>query len=221
LARVLHPEFGLFWPSPRFLRKFCIATAFIAGGVIAGTQGILLLSSEGERDARSAFALASPQSPVTPAGSGAGIERALPRPPAIPHPAAVTPSQRAEPKVIRVERKPMQSVEISTERKMPPPAGDRARTLAASPAQATSAPTLPENTAPSLPAESGATPPETAVAAVAPEAVTPPPAEAITPRPAPPARKVHRSASRSHSESWRSYSHSPATRPSGGYAGLW
>jgi hypothetical protein len=222
LARVLHPEFGLFWPSPRFLRKLCIVTAFIAGGVIAGTQGILLLSNEEEHDARSAFALAPPASSVIPPGSGAGIETTV-RLPATPlQPATVTPPSRAEPKVIRVERKPIQPLDISAERKRPTAANERAAPLPIAPAQATSAPMLPERPTTSVPAESSPTPPETVVSAVPTEVVTP--AEPVAPASVQsPARKVHRSASptRSHSDSWRSYSYRPAARAAGGYGALW
>lgn len=221
LARVLHPEFGLFWPSPRFLRKLCIVTAFVASGVIAGTQGILLLSNEEEHDARSAFALAPPASSVIPPGSGAGIEKTA-RSPATPvQPAMVMPPSRAEPKIIRVERKPIQSVEISSERKTPPAPTERARPLAAAPALSTSAPTLPEHTTPAVPAELSRTPPETAVSAVPTEAVTAPVEAVAPPPPASPSRKVQRSATRSHPDSWRSYSYRPAARAAGGYGALW
>jgi hypothetical protein len=221
LARVLHPEFGLFWPSPRFLRKLCIVTAFVAGGVIVGTQGILLLSNEEEHDARSAFALAPPASSVIPPGSGAEIEKTV-RSPATPlQPATVTPPLRAEPKIIRVERKPIQSVEISSERKTPTAPTERAGPLAAAPAVPTSAPTLAEHTTPAVPAELSRTPPETLVTAVPTEAVAAP-VEVVTPRPAAsPSRKVHRSATRSPSDNWRSYSYRPAARAAGGYGALW
>jgi len=246
-VRALHPDFGLFWPSRAFLRKLCIAAAFLAGGVIAGTQGILLLSGEEERDARTAFALAPPEPSIPPVTSRASVERTAPSvtekgPRSTimmpPPPSILAQPQKPEPKVIRVERKPMQSIEpkiasksdakspcrseagacSSTERTIPAAATDRVD-RSAPPVQVTSAPALPENATPNAPAESTpGTPestPESVITAAPPPTVVRPPVHHQQ-------RRVTREVSRSRSESSRSYSYSyhPA-RQGGGYAGLW
>ena len=250
-VRVLHPDFGLFWPSRAFLRKLCIAAGFLAGGVIAGTQGILLLSGEEERDARTAFALAPPEPATPPPASRATVERTAPSvtekgPRSTimmpPPPSILAQPQRPEPKVIRVERKPMQSIEpkiasksdakspcrsdagacSATERTIPATATDRVdRPLPVPPVQVMSAPALPQNATPNAPAESTpVTPestPESAVIAVPPPTVARPPVQHQQ-------RRVTREVSRSRSESSRSYSSSYSYHPArqgGGYAGLW
>jgi hypothetical protein len=249
-VRVLHPDFGLFWPSRTFLRKLCIAAAFLAGGVIAGTQGILLLSGEEERDARTAFALAPPEPATPPPASRATVERTAPSvtekgPRSIimmpPPPSILAQPQRPEPKVIRVERKPMQSIEpkiasksdakspcrseaggcTATERTIPATTADRVDRPLPAPVQVTNAPALPESASPSVPAESmPGTPestPESVVTAVPPPTVVRPPVHHQQ-------RRVTREVSRSRPESSRSYSYSYSYHPArqgGGYAGLW
>jgi hypothetical protein len=248
-VRVLHPDFGLFWPSRTFLRKLCIAAGFLAGGVIAGTQGILLLSGEEERDARTAFALAPPEPATPPPASRATVERTAPSvtekgPRSTimmpPPPSILAQPQRPEPKVIRVERKPMQSIEpkiasksdakspcrsdagacSATERTIPATATDRVDRPLPPPVQVTTAPALPENTTPSVRAEptpgTHESTPESAIAVIPPPAAVRPPVHHQ--------HRVTREVSRSRSESSRSYSSSYSYHPArqgGGYAGLW
>jgi hypothetical protein len=217
LARALHPDFGLFWPSPGFLRKLSIAVAFIAIGLIAGANGILLLLSDEEPDASSAFALARPEPRMptaAPESRMPGIAaretgvRALPSPPPA---ATVVQPPRAEPKVIRVERKPMQGFEPSRAEAKPieakPTPGERATALPALPDQGV---TPPSGGIATMPLQAS-TPPQTAAEPVTPPSVAPPPR---TPR------RTSHGVSRNHAEHSRGYSyHQP--RPSGGFAVLW
>jgi hypothetical protein len=225
LARALHPDFGLFWPSPGFLRKLSIAIVFIAIGLIAGTNGILLLLSDDELDARNAFALAHPEPRLPAAMPEMRMPAALPesrRPDTVSRetgirviPSPPPPSIIAlppEPKVIRVERKPMKGFEPSRAEAKPteakPAAGERA---AASPALQD------QGTTPSPVSETATVP---AAPAIPPETASVP---AIPPSAAPPlraSRRASHSAGRNHAEHSRGYSYHPA-RPSGGFAVLW
>jgi hypothetical protein len=232
LARVLHPDFGLFSPSPGALRKLGIAVVFIAIGLIAGTNGILVLLSDEELEARDAFALAPSEPRMPAAGSGETAERVIP-PIAgrvLPQAIAITPQklepQKPEPKVIRVERKPMQTVGlnkaeaksscslqpdgncVSSEPTVPLPAGDRAAMLPAEPIPSTTVRAEPIAVVPAEPARAL---PEAASAVVAPEAVVHPPRAS---------RRTGYSGSRNHGESSRAHAQAPARR-SGGYAVLW
>jgi hypothetical protein len=242
LARALHPDFGLFWPSSGLVRKLSIAIAFVGLGLIAGTNGILLLLADSEPDAHSAFALAPEQARALPPAAAvtqervvlpASQERVLP-------PASTVQPQPSEPKIIRVERKPMQPLApkiaktthvksscgsvsqsqpdcIPAERNAPL-AGSETPVAATVPVPATEAAgaaTLPVNAAPLPPGETSPTLPEAASVAVMPE-----------PAPAPAHRSSRKAAASGHSRNYaresRSYSHAPAARrPSGGYAVLW
>ena len=231
LARVLHPDFGLFWPSPGALRKLGIAVVFIAIGLIAGTNFLLLLSDE-EPEARDAFALAPPEPRMPAAATGETAERVIPPlagrvlPPTIATEPQKPEPQKPEQKVIRVERKPMQSVGpnkaeaksscslqpggncASSEPTVPPPTSDRAAMLPADPIPSTTVPAEPIAV---VPAEPASALPEAASAVVAPETVARPPR--VT-------RRTGYSGSRHHAESSRAHFQAPARR-SGGYAVLW
>jgi hypothetical protein len=105
LARALHPDFGLFWPSPG-LRKLSVAVAFTAIGLMAGTNSLVLLLNEPEPAARDAFALAPAEKRTPLASSTESSERGLP---------PVTESnqsQMSQPKVIWVERKLIKQSEV-------------------------------------------------------------------------------------------------------------
>jgi hypothetical protein len=248
LARVLHPDFGLFSPSPGALRKLSIAVVFVAIGLIAGTKGILLLLNDEEPEARDAFALAPPEPRMPAAATGETAGRVLPPiagrvlpptagralPPtagrALPPTIATTPQkpqpQKPEPKVIRVERKPMQSVWPnkveaksscslqsggnceSSEPIVPPPASDRAAMLPAEPIPSTTVPAEPIAVVRTEPARAL---PVAASVEVAPETVVPPPRAS---------RRTGYSGSRNHAENSRAHAQAPARR-SGGYAVLW
>jgi hypothetical protein len=241
LARVLHPDFGLFSPSPGSLRKLGIAVVFIAIGLIAGTNGILVLLSDEEPEARDAFALAPSEPRMPAAATGETAERVIPPiaerviPPIagrVPPTIATTPQkpepQKPEPKVIRVERKPMQSIGpnkaeaksscslqaggncASSEPTVPPPASDRAAML---PAEAIPSTTVPGEPIAVVPAEPARALPEPASAVVAPETET-------VVRPPRASRRTGYSGSRNHAESSRAHAQAPARR-SGGYAVLW
>jgi hypothetical protein len=233
LARVLHPDFGLFSPSPGALRKVGIAVVFIAIGLIAGTHGILLLLSGDEPEARDAFALAPPEPRMPVAAIGETAGRVLPPiagrvlPPTIAAPQKPE-TQKPEPKVIRVERKPMQSIGpnkaeaksscslqpsgncTSSEPTVPPPASDRAAMLRAEPIPSTTVPAEPIAVVPAKPARAL---PEAASAVVEPETET-------VVRPPRASRRTGYSGSRNHAESSRAHAQAPARR-SGGYAVLW
>jgi hypothetical protein len=241
LARALHPDFGLFWPSSGLLRKFSIAVAFVGLGLIAGTNGILLLLAESEPDAHSAFALAPEQARTLLPAAAVTQERVLPPGPQerVLPPASTVQPQPAEPKVIRVERKPMQPLAPKIAKTTPvrsscgsvsqsqpdcipaqrnaPLAGTEtplAATLPVPLAEAAGAATLPVNAAPMPPGETSPTLPEPASAAVVPEAA-PAPAHRSS-------RKAAASHRRNYASDSRSYSHRQAApRPSGGYAVLW
>jgi hypothetical protein len=195
------------------LRKLSIAVAFIAIGLIAGTNGILLLLSDDESDARNAFALARPEPRLPVAVPEARMPAIVGRETGVrvlPSPTVVQPPLSG-PKVIRVERKPMQGFEPSRAEAKPveakPTPGERATAL----------PALPDQ---------GTTPPSGDIAAVPPQASTPAEtaAEPVTPASAAPTprtpRRTSHSVSRTHAEHSRGYSyHQP--RPSGGFAVLW
>jgi hypothetical protein len=104
LARALHPDFGLFWPSPG-LRKLSVAVAFTAIGLMAGTNSLVLLLNEPEPAARDAFALAPAETRTPLASSTESSERALPS-------TETNQSQMSHPKVIWVERKPIKPSEV-------------------------------------------------------------------------------------------------------------
>ena len=252
LARVLHPDFGFFSPSPGALRKLGIAVVFIAIGLIAGTYGILLLLKDEEPEARDAFALAPPEPRMPAAATGETAERVLPPIPGrvLPPTIATKPQkpepQKPEPKVIRVERRPMQSVGLnkaeaksscsvqpggncaSSEPTVPPPASDRAAMLPVEPIPRTTVPVEPIAV---VPAEPARVLPEAASAVVLPETVTRPPRalpeaasavvspETVT-RPPRTSQRTGYSGSRNHAESSRAHAQAPARR-SGGYAVLW
>jgi hypothetical protein len=234
LARVLHPDFGLFSPSPGALRKLGIAVVVITIGLIAGTNGILLLLSDEEPEARDAFALAPPEPRMPAAGSGETAERVIPPiavrvlPPTIATAPQKPEPQKPEPKIIRVERRPMQflgpnKVEAksscslqagvncaSSEPTVPPPASDRAAMLPAEPIPSTTVPAEPIAVVPAKPARAL---PEAASAVVAPETDT-------VVRPPRASRRTGYSGSHNHAESSRAHAQAPARR-SGGYAVLW
>jgi hypothetical protein len=208
LARALHPDFGLFWPSSGLVRKLSIAIAFVGLGLIAGTNGILLLLADSEPDAHSAFALAPEQARALPPAAAvtqervvlpASQERVLP-------PASTVQPQPSEPKIIRVERKPMQPL---------------APKIAKTTHVKSSCGSVSQSQPDCIPAERNAplAGSETPVAATVPVPAT----EAA---PAPAHRSSRKAAASGHSRNYaresRSYSHAPAARrPSGGYAVLW
>jgi hypothetical protein len=175
--RGLLPEFAYFCPSSDLRRKFTLAVAFSAFGLVAGASGVALLVAADDSDPRSAFALASPPPP--------SAETAIATP-AAEMPAAETPTAEAvvAQKVAKVEALPTRQPQVVRAVTAPPATREAPIGHSSEPAEAAARSATFVANAPSL--EEGTVTPTDATAP-APTAETPPP-----PTPAATTRKTAR-----------------------------